>query len=144
MVAGTVAWAVSYWNAEYNEGVIYQVALAGGLGLAGFACWRWTTFSDSSEVASRSASGPIRYMAAAALVLAVGFAAITYQTYDNHRQFEKFAHGLYPHYRLIIAGGGAIVLGLLLAAIGFLVLAKSNKVRGGPPSTEVGNEEFPM
>ena len=27
MVAGTVAWAVSYWNAEYNEGVIYQLAL---------------------------------------------------------------------------------------------------------------------
>jgi predicted DNA repair protein MutK len=127
VVAGSVAWIVSYWDVGYKEGEVYQAALAIGIGLAGLACWRWTVANRRSH--AESAVGPTRWMAAAAFAFAAGFAASTYQTYDNHRQIVQNTHSAfaYPHYRLIIAGGSAYTLGLILAAIGFLILGSAPK-----------------
>ncbi len=130
VIAGTVAWAISYWNQPYREGEIFQAALALGIGLAGLACWRWTTASRASNAPTTVVRVPTRLMAAAALVFAAGIAALTYQTYDNHRQIIQYSHSAavsYPHYRLIIAGGSAFTVGLLLAAIGFLVLGGTHE-----------------
>ena len=129
VIAGTVAWAISYWNQPYREGEIFQVALALGIGLAGLACWRWTAASRASDAPATVVRAPTRLMAAAALFLAVGIAASTYETYDNHRQLLQYSHSTtvsYPHYRLIFAGGSAFTVGLLLAAIGFLVLGSTH------------------
>ena len=66
-----------------------------------------------------------RRRSGAGLVFAAGIAALTYQTYDNHRELVESSHSamvLYPHYRLIIAGEDVFAIGLVLAATGFLVL----------------------
>lgn len=136
VVGGSVAWVVSYWHfdAGRSETTIYQAALAIGIGLAGFACWRWTVNCRGSDTNSYLARGPTHWMAAASLVLAAAPAAETYETYDNHRQLMQSLHQLnrpaveYPHYRLLIAGGVALTAGLVLAAVGFWILGVASEM----------------
>lgn len=139
VISGTVAWVVSWWTSElsFPETIVFQSALAVGIGLAGIACWRWTVASRSSEVEARLVRGPTRWMAAASVGFAAAFAADTYQTYDNHRvlfQHSPPGEGFYPHYRLIIAGGSAFVVGLLLAAVGFWILGSATKATATAPT----------
>jgi hypothetical protein len=148
VVAGSVAWLVSDWRIEpfRPEATIYQVALAMGIGLAGFACWRWTVHGRGSDTNSRLVRGPTRWMAAAALVLAAAPAAETYETYDDHRQLLQNARQLfveYPHYRLLIAGGIAFTAGLVLAAIGFWILGSTSEMTAGSPSQTIDAESPP-
>ena len=86
VVAGSVAWMVSWSTLAQNDSevIVYQSALAVGIGLAGLACWRWTVASRSLGVEARLVRSPTRWMAAASVAFAAGFAADTYQTYDNH------------------------------------------------------------
>ena len=139
VVGGTMAWVVSWWTSEliFPETIVYQSALAVGIGLAGIACWRWTVASRFSDVEARLVRGPTRWMAAASVGFAAAFAADTYQTYDNHRvmfQHSPPGEGFYPHYRLIIAGGSAFVVGLLLAAVGFWILGTATKATTPAPT----------
>ena len=56
--------------------------------------------------------------------------SLTYQIYDNQRQFVYLTQGShdYPHYRLLIAGGVALTAGLVLAAVGFWILGAALRV----------------
>lgn len=99
-------------------------------GLAGLACWRWTVACRTAHMSSTMVRGPTRWMAAASLVLAAAPASLTYQIYDNQRQFVHLTQGShdYPHYRLLIAGGVALTAGLVLAAVGFWILGAALRV----------------
>ncbi len=150
VVGGSVAWIVSSWQDGFRlEDTIYQAALAIGIGLAGFACWRWTVNRRGSDTNLKLVRGPTRWMAAASLVLAAVPAASTYETYDNHRQLVQNLHHLhqasieYPHYRLIIAGGIAFTAGLGLAAIGFWILGTVSEMATGSPSPTISAEPPP-
>ena len=128
VVGGTVGSIVSSWGFGYPENTVYQVALGLGIGLAGLACWRWTVAHRASELDPTAVRGPTRWMSAASLVLAAAPAALVYQTYDNHRQFERFNHQgtlAYPHYRLIMTSGVAFTVGLLLASCGYWILSNA-------------------
>ena len=99
-----------------------------GYGLAGFACWRWIVRCRETN-ADPSWSSPSRWMAAASVVTAAGWAAVTYAYYFNHQSLLRLdTHTisiaiLDPHYRLRMAGGLSIVAGLLLAGAGFWIVA---------------------
>jgi hypothetical protein len=148
VVAGTVSLIISDWRIEpfRPETTMFQVALAMGIGLAGFACWRWTVNGRGSDANSHLVRGPTRWMAAAALVLAAAPAAQTYETYDDHRQLVRNAHQAlveYPHYRLLIAGGTVFAAGLVLAAIGFWILGSTSEMTAGSPGQTIGSESPP-
>ncbi len=86
-------------------------------------------------------------MAAASLVLTAAPAAETYQSYDSHRQLLQQvpkASNLYPHYRLIIAGGCAFTAGLVLAPVGFWILGTAFKVTTDTASSTPGIEHSPV
>ena len=108
VVAGTVAFIVSYWYERFPEETVAYVALGLGIGLAGLACWRWTISCRSLGVDPVVTRSSTHWMAAAALVLAAFPGALTYQVYGLHRQFSHQATPEYPHYRLIISGGSGI------------------------------------
>jgi cbb3-type cytochrome oxidase subunit 1 len=98
-----------------------------GYGLAGFACWRWI-IRFQGTTADPLQGTPSRWMAAASVVTAAGWAAITDYYYQSHRSaLNAIAHGapsldvLDPHYRLRMAGGLSLVVGLLLATVGFWI-----------------------
>jgi len=131
VVAGTVAWIVAFRST--NEILVDQIAMTVGYGLAGFACWRWMVGCRNANVDRRLARTPSRWMAAASVVTAASFAAITYMYYQNHQYFQQ-QNGpgfVDPHYRLRMAGGGAIVLGLLLAGIGFWIASSGIRTPTG-------------
>lgn len=147
VVGGSVAWIVSYWYLGYrSETTVYQAALALGLGLAGLACWRWTVACRTPDADSTMARGPTRWMAAASLVLAAAPAAETYRIYDIHRQFVRLSHQVvpyYPHYRLLIAGGVASTVGLLLASCGFWILGIAHRMSTDGSASNIGKEQSP-
>jgi hypothetical protein len=139
IAAGTVAWLVALYRQNPWEIYVTEGAQILGYGLAGFACWRWilrcrATNSDPSQAA------PSRWMAAASVVTAAGWAAITYFYYQNHQNLVGVAtHGggssvtvFDPHYRLRMAGGLSIVVGLLLAGVGFWIAASRTRVETKP------------
>ena len=147
VVSGKVAWMVSYWNVTCKKYEVYEAALPIGIGLGGIACWRWTAACRASDAEPTLVRGPTRWMAAAAFVLASGLAALTYQTYDNHRDLLRYspsASAAYPHYRLIIAGGAAYTVGLFVAAIGFLILGSAPEMPIDTLSLTVGKEQSPV
>jgi hypothetical protein len=77
VVGGSVAWMVTWWTVDpsYAEILVYQSGLALGIGLAGFACWRWTVASRAFGVEARQVRGPARWMAVASVAFAAAFAA---------------------------------------------------------------------
>ncbi len=126
LVVRELAWVEAY--DQPTEYVVSQIATAFGYGLAGFACWRWIVRCRTSNADPGLQRVPSRWMATASVVTAAGYAAITYyyyQTIQNLRQNYRAYHGVLPdidpHYRLRMAGGASIVVGLLLAGIGFWI-----------------------
>jgi hypothetical protein len=93
VVGGTVALIDAYSYEGIPENTVSQVALGLAIGLAGLACWRWIVSGRTSGVDPVGVSGPTRWMAAAAFVLAAYPAAQAYQTYDNHQQFVRLSSG---------------------------------------------------
>jgi hypothetical protein len=143
VVAGTVAFIVSYWYERFPEETVAYVALGLGIGLAGLACWRWTISCRSLGVDPVVTRGPTHWMAAAAFVLAAFPAALTCQVYDLHRQFSHQATLEYPHYRLIISGGSAFAAGLLLASLGLWVLGNAPGMQSGESVSSIAQEQSP-
>jgi hypothetical protein len=130
IAAGTVAWLVapSYVGNPW-EIYVSESAPIVGYGLAGFACWRWIVRFQATN-ADPFHGAPSRWMAAASVVTAAGWAAITYFYYQLHQNLvhERPPGGyssfvLDPHYRLRMAGGLSIVVGLLLAGAGFWIVS---------------------
>jgi hypothetical protein len=139
IAAGTVAWLIALYRQNPWEIYVATAAPIVGYGLAGFACWRWivrcqATNSDPSQAA------PSRWMAAASLVTAAGWAAITHFYYQNHQNLVGVVTHVTgsslavidPHYRLRMAGGLSIVVGLLLAGVGFWTAASRTRTETKP------------
>ena len=128
IAAGTVAWLVALISRNPWEIYVGQATPMIGFGLAGFACWRWIVRCRDTH-AGPLGSAPSRWMAAASAVTAAGWAAVTYAYYLNHQSLLRIdIHGpsmaiLDPHYRLRMAGGFSIIVGLLLAGAGFWIVA---------------------
>ena len=135
---GVIAWlavTIYVYNGNPNEFVVSEVALAVGYGLAGFACWRWIAGSWKEKLDVSVVRGPARVMAAAAVVLAVSPAALAHYSYQEH-QFVLGHDGTDSHYRLIMAGDLAMVLGLLMAAAGFWIAASARGAVDEPEQIE--------
>ena len=154
VVGGCTAWIAAYWSGGYLVETVYEGALAVGLGLAGLAAWRWTEVDHSHATDVSVDRRPARWMAASALVLAAAPAVLTFNAYDMHQQFRRFAGPLPadPHYRLIIAGGLSFTLGLLVASSGFTVLSFRPKNQVGlsspnaderAPEAELSRKDIP-
>src|ERR1700688_80038 len=105
VAGGTVAQVVPY-SARWEQ-VFFEAALAVGFGIAGYACWRWTTISRNAPSQPADRNGPTRLMALACCVLALGFGVATYQTYKVHSQLFGMTHGgvFDPNYAWRLAGG---------------------------------------
>ena len=142
IVAGTVAWLIALYRQNPWEIYVTEAAPIVGYGLAGFACWRWIV---RCQATSPSQAAPSRWMAAASVVTAAGWAAITYFYYQNHRNLvRELTHGggpsvavLDPHYRLRMAGGLSIVVGLLLAGVGFWIASVGTRTASQPEEAAV-------
>ena len=93
VVGGTVAWIVSYSGLELLRDPDIPRGFGHRNGLAGLACWRWTVVCRTAHMSSTMVRGPTRWMAAASLVLAAAPASLTYQIYDNQRQFVHLTQG---------------------------------------------------
>ena len=143
LVAGTLAWVVGSdpFDHETIESVVYQIALTIGYSLAGLACWRWIVGCWATNVDPSVQRIPSRLMAAASAVTAAAFAALTVLQYENHRQLLHTLSGIGtqriavidPHYRLRMAGGASIVVGLLLASVGFWIASSATRTAGSEP-----------
>jgi hypothetical protein len=112
--------------------LVYWLTTTAGYGLAGFACWRWISRNWVSEADGSSTRSPARWMAAAALVTAVGVAALTSQLYQDRPPAGLDNADL--HYALRFAGYVAGTLGFVVAAAGFWVAsnARPGEPGGGP------------
>ena len=120
--AGIVLWTAAYLSVAlpaYDGAVIVVswLTTTAGYGMAGYACWRWIVGSSKAEGGGVTAQGPVRWMAAASVVTAVGVAALTYNLYQHHPGSSFGA--LDFHYGLRLAGDVAGTLGFLLAGTGF-------------------------
>jgi hypothetical protein len=128
IAAGTVAWLVALYSENQWEVYVSQATPTIGYGLAGFACWRWIVRCRAAN-SEPSRNTPSRWMAGSSLIFAAGWAAETYWYYQTHQNLVHLAlHGggsfvarLDPHYRLRMAAGMSIVVGLLLAGVGFWI-----------------------
>jgi hypothetical protein len=131
---GFVAWLVTTLVAYRipNDLVFFEVGSTAVYLLAGFACWRWIAGGRKAGVDLAIVRGPSRVMAVAAVVLAASFAANAYYRYQDHQSIIRFSP-FDPHYRLTMAGFAAIVLGSLLAAVGFWIASAARK----PDESEV-------
>jgi hypothetical protein len=126
---GVVAWLVTTliaYDFPSNDQVFFEVGSTAVYVLAGFACWRWIAGGRKSGVDMAIVRGPSRVMAVASVVLAASFAADAHYRYQTHQRFHYFVH-VDPHYRLVVAGFAAIVLGSLLAAVGLLIATADRK-----------------
>jgi hypothetical protein len=137
---GLVAWLVTNLVAYQlpNELVVAEVASTAVYVLAGFACWRWMAGCRKAGIDSAIVRGPSRVMAVAAVVLAASFAANAYYRYQFH-QSELHIEPFDPHYRLTMAGFAAMILGSLLAGVGFWIATAArppvgSEVAEAPPS----------
>jgi hypothetical protein len=110
---------------------VYLIATTVGYGLAGFACWRWTTVNWQAPTPGVVVRTPSRWMAAASVVTAAAVAALTYQLYQQHPALV--GHNVDLHYGLRLAGDVAGTLGFLLAAAGFWI---ASNARPAEPNTE--------
>jgi hypothetical protein len=119
---GLVAWLVTTLVADGlpTDLVVFEVGSTAVYLVAGFACWRWIVGCRNAGVNAAIVRGPSRVMAVAAVVLAASFAADAYFRYHIH-QLDVHGVPVDPHYRLVMAGFAAIVLGSLLAAVGFWI-----------------------
>jgi hypothetical protein len=141
VVAGSIAWIVSYWDEPGPEGTIYQAALCVGLVMAGVAGWRWTVTGQGHGMPDSANRAPARWMSGSAFVLAAAPAALTYNSFDLHRQMSRFTHSVpsFPHYRLIMVGGIAFTAGLTITSGGFAILSlAASDAFGDPNVVEVG------
>lgn len=136
IAAGTVAWLVSL-NSSPNpwEGYLALVTPTVGYGLAGFACWQWILKCQAANADPGMQRSPSRWMAAASVGTAAGYAATTYTFYENHQQIPQ--HGIDPHYRLLMAGGLSLVVGLLLAGVGFWIASSAVRTTTEPVEAPV-------
>jgi hypothetical protein len=138
IAAGIVAWLVALYRGNPWEVYVSEAAPIVGYGLAGVACWRWIVRSQVMN-ADPLQGAPSRWMAAASVVTAAGWAAMTYFYYQLHQNFvhERLPGGysgaaLDPHYRLRMAGGLSTVVGLLLAGVGFWIASSRTRTATRP------------
>jgi hypothetical protein len=138
IAAGTAAWLVALFRGYPWEVYVSESAPMVGYGLAGFACWRWLVRFQATNVDPFQGT-PSRWMAAASVVTAAGWAAMTYYYYQLHQNFvhERVPGGysgaaLDPHYRLRMAGGLSAIVGLLLAGVGFWIAASRSHTATKP------------
>lgn len=145
IAARAVAWLLALFDGTPWEFHVAQTTPTIGFGLAGFACWRWIVGCPATN-ADPLHSAPSRWMAAASVVTAAGWAAATYYYFHYHQRVEQGQdHGgpstavLDRHYRLRMAGSVSIVVGLLLAGVGFRIAS-----RGTRSATETIGEAIPV
>ncbi len=84
IAAGTVAWLMALCLQNPWEIYVSGAAPTIGYGLAGFAFWRWIIISKVTN-ADPLQGAPSRWMAAASVVTAAGWAAATYFYYQIHQ-----------------------------------------------------------
>ncbi len=128
IAAGTAAWLVAFYSFNPWEFYLAQATPTAGYALAGLACWWWIVACRSTNTDLRLQRIPSRLMSAASVMTAAGWVAIVYFYYQNHQMLLKsrpvgaYSDGpLDPHYRLRMAGGASVVVGLLLAGLGFWI-----------------------
>jgi hypothetical protein len=142
IAAGTVGWLVAATGRTPWEFYVSDLAPLIGYGLAGFACWRWIVRSQTTN-ANPLQSTPSRWMAAASVVTAAGWVAITYFYYENHQSFYRqripaaTIAMVDPHYRLRMAGYSSILVGLLLAGAGFWIASSGTSSESQPNEAAV-------
>jgi hypothetical protein len=119
---GFVAWLVTTLVVDRipNDLVFFEIGSTAVYLLAGFACWQWIARARRADIDMAIVRGPSRVMAVASVVLAASFAANAHYRYQFHQNMIRFSP-FDPHYRLTMAGFAAIVLGSLLAAVGFWI-----------------------
>lgn len=132
--AGVVLWTAAYLTAvlpsnDASATIVYWVTTSAGYGLAGYACWRWIVGSWKDGLGGATIRGPVRWMAAAAVVTAAGVATLTYNLYQNHPSFSLGTIDF--HYGLRLAGDIAGTVGFLLAALGFWIASSARPPESG-------------
>lgn len=135
LVAFLVVVLYVYHDAPVQD-LLGDVAQTVGYGLAGLACWRWIAGSWKANLDLEVARGAARWMSAAAVLLAVVPSVSAYSKYEGHGLVLVHNHGIDPHYRLIMAGYFADVLGLLIVAAGFWIASTSRRAEHEPKRVE--------
>lgn len=135
LVAYLVVILYAYHDAP-GQDLLVDVAQTVGYGLAGFACWRWIAGSWRANLDLAVARGPARWMSAAAVLLTAIPSVSAYNKYEEHGLVLQHDHGIDPHYRLIMAGSLAMVLGLLMAAAGFWIASSARRAEYEPEHVE--------
>jgi hypothetical protein len=147
--AGVVLWTAAYLiavlpSSDASATLVYWLTTSAGYGLAGYACWRWIVGSWKTGLDEPTVRGPVRWMAAAAVVTAAGVATITYNLYQNHPSFSLGTIDF--HYGLRLAGDIAGTVGFLLAAIGFWIASNGRPTESGAEGTQtsgIGGSPLP-
>jgi hypothetical protein len=134
IATGTVAWLVALGHINPWEFYLANATPTAGFALAGFACWWWIVACRAAKTDPRLQRVASRLMSAASVITAAGWAAVIYFYYQNHQSIvHSQIHGapstavLDPHYRLRMAGGASIAVGLLLAGIGFWIASSATR-----------------
>jgi len=121
VIAGVIVYSATFPLSKQGwiETLVYPV----GLGLAGFASWRWMVASRTEPTATtRSIKVPTRIMGAACVVFAVGNAVMAHIVMQEHSS-QVFATDPSFHYTTRMIGEISACVGFLLAAVGFWLAA---------------------
>lgn len=117
VIAGVIGYDSAYSLSK--QGWIEVLAEPVGLGLAGFAAWRWMVASRTEPTATtRSIKVPTRTMAAACVVFAVGYAVTAHIVVQEHSSLGLATDPTF-HYTTKMISSILAGVGFLLAAIGF-------------------------
>jgi hypothetical protein len=115
--AGVIVYSATF--ALGKQGWVEVLVLPVGVGLAGFASWRWMVASRTEQTeATGSTSVPLRIMAASCAVFAVGEAVMAHIISQEHSSLGIATDPSF-HYTGKMIGEVLACGGFLLTAVGF-------------------------
>ena len=130
-IAGLIGYSATFHLGK--QGWIENLVEPVGVGLAGFASWRWMIASRTERpAATRSMKLPTRVLAAACVVFAVGDAVFAHIVAQEHSSFGLAGPSF--HYATKMASLILSGVGFLYAATGFWLA--SLDVRAPTATTE--------
>jgi hypothetical protein len=118
VIAGTIALIVAFRTYHQKGYLVTDIAMTVAYGLVGVGCWRSVRACRDGDTSARMMRSVTRWVGAASGAMAVAFAG---QTYDYNKVHSSIIAngGSEPRYALQIFGGLALVVGFLLAGVGF-------------------------
>lgn len=132
VVAGAIGYGQTYPLSKQGwVEILYEPV---GIGLVGFAAWKWMVASRTDPTTTKSIKVPTRIMAAASLAFGFGWAVMAHIADQEHSSFPG-GLDLPHHYTTQMVSLISASVGFLLAAIGFWLA--SLPVRAPRTTTEI-------